>query len=205
VPKSFEAFGVPVRLTLDVRGVEGQVLDILPPGWRPSRPKNSAAHFVLSRVDPDIYEVRVADQVWLGQAPLDMALEALDAQIRLRIAANAADWTFVRAGVVAWQGKALLIPSDSFGGKTTLVKALVEAGATYYSDEYGVLDDDGHVHPYPRRLSLPTHGRTLGGSAADARAQLSTGQGVSAAGSVALAMLEQLDAHTADGAPPVQS
>ncbi len=28
------------------------------------------------------------------------------------------------------------------------------AGATYYSDEYAVLDEDARVHPYPRRLSL---------------------------------------------------
>jgi len=39
-------------------------------------------------------------------------------------------------------------------GKTTLVKALVEAGATYYSDEFAVLDKQGRVHPYPLPLSL---------------------------------------------------
>jgi hypothetical protein len=39
-------------------------------------------------------------------------------------------------------------------GKTTLVKALVEAGATYYSDEFAVLDKAGRVQPYPVPLSL---------------------------------------------------
>jgi hypothetical protein len=39
-------------------------------------------------------------------------------------------------------------------GKSTLVKALLAAGATYYSDEYAVLDHDGRVYPYPRKLSL---------------------------------------------------
>ena len=35
-----------------------------------------------------------------------------------------------------------------------MVKALVEAGATYYSDEYAVLDLQGRVHPYPQPLAL---------------------------------------------------
>ena len=39
-------------------------------------------------------------------------------------------------------------------GKTTLVKALVEAGATYYSDEFAVLDKEGQVQPYPVPLSI---------------------------------------------------
>jgi hypothetical protein len=32
--------------------------------------------------------------------------------------------------------------------------ALVRAGATYYSDEYAVLDARGRVHPYPKPLSI---------------------------------------------------
>ena len=31
---------------------------------------------------------------------------------------------------------------------------LVRAGATYYSDEYAVLDEKGKVHPYARELAL---------------------------------------------------
>ena len=49
---------------------------------------------------------------------------------------------------------AILIPGPSFSGKTTLVAALVRAGAAYYSDEYAVLDERGLVHPYPKPLSI---------------------------------------------------
>jgi hypothetical protein len=38
------------------------------------------------------------------------------------------------------------------------VRALVEAGATYYSDEYAVLDRQGRVHPYARRPSVRVRG-----------------------------------------------
>jgi hypothetical protein len=40
-----------------------------------------------------------------------------------------------------------------------LVAELLRAGATYYSDEYAVLDGLGRVHPYARPLGLRTEGR----------------------------------------------
>jgi hypothetical protein len=39
-------------------------------------------------------------------------------------------------------------------GKSSLTAALVRAGATYYSDEYAVLDPRGLVRPYARALSM---------------------------------------------------
>jgi len=72
----------------------------------------------------------------------------------LLTALRARDCLFVHAGVVGWRGRALIIPGRSMTGKTTLVSALVRAGATYYSDEFAVLDKAGHVHPYPVPLSV---------------------------------------------------
>ena len=74
------------------------------------------------------------------------------------------------------QGRAIVLPGRSFAGKTTLVAALVKAGAEYWSDEYAVLDADGLVHPYPKPLSVRIKGthetdeqpvETLGGRAGD--------------------------------------
>ena len=61
---------------------------------------------------------------------------------------------FVHAGVVGWKDRAILIPGKSFVGKTSLVAELVKAGATYYSDEFAVLDSEGLVHPFHKPLSL---------------------------------------------------
>jgi hypothetical protein len=66
---------------------------------------------------------------------------------------------FVHAGAVGWHGRAVLIPGASHSGKTSLVAALLRAGATYYSDEYAVLDAAGRVHAYPRPLLLRREGR----------------------------------------------
>jgi hypothetical protein len=65
----------------------------------------------------------------------------------------------VHAGAVGLGRRALVLPGPSFSGKTTLVAALVKAGATYYSDEFAVLGADGVVHPYPKPLSIRLDGR----------------------------------------------
>ena len=81
-------------------------------------------------------------------------LTALENHTELLTAARSKDYLFVHAGVVAWEGKAILIPGRSMSGKTSLTRALLKAGATYYSDEFALLDKDGIVHPYPVPLSI---------------------------------------------------
>lgn len=83
----------------------------------------------------------------------DLAV-AFERDVQLAVAQKARGKVFVHAGVVGWKGKAILIPGRSFTGKSTLVRELVRAGATYYSDEYAVLDQRGRVHPFPRQLAL---------------------------------------------------
>ena len=78
----------------------------------------------------------------------------VESELRLTIAEFAVSKVFLHAGVVAWKGKAIIIPGSSFSGKTTLVAALIKKGALYYSDEYAVLDENGNVHPFPKMLSL---------------------------------------------------
>ena len=86
------------------------------------------------------------------------ALDVFESELQLSVARLARPEVFVHAGVVAVGGRAILVPGRSGAGKTTLVRALVEAGATYYSDEYAVLDTAGRVHPYPRRPSVRVRG-----------------------------------------------
>src|SRR5205085_10412678 len=79
---------------------------------------------------------------------------ALVAHAESFVAERAPDHLFVHAGVVAWKGRAIVMPGASFAGKTTLVQAWLEAGATYYSDEFAVLDRAGRVHPFARPLAV---------------------------------------------------
>lgn len=85
---------------------------------------------------------------------LQRVLDMLEAHLRLLLAEMARNRVFLHAGVVEWQGKAILLPGRTFTGKSTLVTALVRAGARYYSDEFAVLDADGRVHPFLKPVSL---------------------------------------------------
>lgn len=99
--------------------------------------------------------VLYADDVrLLRSAKVDEVFERFESDFRLFVAELAHDRVFVHAGVVAWEGKAIVIPGRSFSGKSTLVAELLRAGAIYYSDEYAVFDKRGRVHPFPKDLEM---------------------------------------------------
>jgi hypothetical protein len=80
--------------------------------------------------------------------------EAFENTLQLWVAETAPRHAFVHAGVLGWRDRAIVIPGSSQSGKSTLTAALVRAGATYYSDEYAVINNHGHVLPFARRLEL---------------------------------------------------
>jgi hypothetical protein len=168
-----EAWGVPIQLTVGDPGLISAVQAVLPPGWTPADPEAASVRFSVGQAGAGAYDVAMDGQTIAGPVRIEVAIGVLDAQIRAFMAANAREWIFVHAGAIAYQERALLLPGASFVGKTALVAALVRAGATYFSDEFAVLDNDGLVHPYPKPLSirLADSGRTqettadqLGGS-----------------------------------------
>jgi hypothetical protein len=145
-----------VRIGVRVNNAEylDQVLSCLPPGWRPS------SSTTVERVYSVVAGPRRINRIYCNGAEiaksrdLKRLLDALESELQLFVAEYAPNRVFIHAGVVAWRGKAIIIPGRSYSGKTTLVKTFVEAGATYYSDEYAVLDSKGLVHPYPRALGV---------------------------------------------------
>ena len=82
-------------------------------------------------------------------------LDRIGREIRLTVAEYAVDRVFIHSAAVGWKGKAILFPAHSFRGKSSLTAELVRRGADYYSDEYAILDDEGFVHPFPKKLSIP--------------------------------------------------
>jgi hypothetical protein len=149
-----EAFGVTVAVTADPQHFAA-VRDFLPPRARPARHPPEHGRFALVRdADDALLRVVCDEQSIAGPVDLRLALGILDAELRMYIALHAPDHVFVHAGVVGVEGRAIVLPGRSFAGKTTLVAALVQAGAEYWSDEYAVLDADGLVHPYPKPLSV---------------------------------------------------
>jgi hypothetical protein len=152
-------------LTLGLRTNDPRVLDELrrrlPPGWKPARARGVDRLYSLLVAQPAsdrgirrfnllyVNEVRLARSLELADV-----LTALESDLALYVAEHARGRLFLHAGVVGWHERAIVIPGRSMSGKSRLVAALLEAGGTYYSDEYAVLDGRGRVHAYPRALSL---------------------------------------------------
>jgi hypothetical protein len=151
---AFEAFGVRVLVSTDIRDAYERLGALLPPGAIECPPESIEYNLRLTRRPDGRFGVYLGEMPVLVGGDLGIAFELLDAQIRAHVALYAEDRIFVHAGVVGNGGGAIVIPGRSFSGKTTLVAELVRSGATYYSDEYAVLDYDGLVHPYPKPLSI---------------------------------------------------
>ena len=152
------AYGVRVSLrsTLDL-------IEHLPSPLIPAAPEENPgsaphAHF-------DFVEARSADgrplfvvaedsAAVFASSDVRVAARALESHVHLQVAALTDQAVFVHAGVVAWRGRALILPGPSHSGKSSLVASLISAGATYYSDEYAVIDLEGRIRPFPRRLRL---------------------------------------------------
>lgn len=149
-----EAFGVTVAVTADPQHFAA-IRDFLPPHARPARHPPERGRFALVKdADDALLRVVCDEQSIAGPFNLRLALGILDAELRMYIALHAPNHVFVHAGVVGVEDRAIILPGRSFAGKTTLVAALVKAGAAYWSDEFAVLDADGLVHPYPKPLSV---------------------------------------------------
>ncbi len=100
------------------------------------------------------YDLYHEDELAASARDKEDFFEFFDSRIRITVAEYAVGKVFLHAGAVGWKGKALVLPSSSFHGKTTLVAELVKKGASYFSDEYAVLDEEGFVHPFPKMLSM---------------------------------------------------
>jgi hypothetical protein len=158
---AFTAYGVSVGVRVSDRSVLERVRALLPPGWKPARKPTVRRLYSLIVGGPTArpgvrrFNLLYSDAARLLRThDLEEALAQLELDLELYIADRAPRRTFVHAGVVGWNGQAIVIPGESFSGKSSLVKALVKAGASYYSDEFAVLDERGRVHPYPIPLTI---------------------------------------------------
>ena len=155
------AFGVRTGVRVNVAGVLPRVLPLLPPGWKKSPRVIVQRLYSLmvaqgcERAGMCRLHVLYADSMRVARgAALDQVLAALETNLHRYTAEATSDMTFLHAGVVGWQGRAIVLPGRSFSGKTTLVREMLRLGATYYSDEFAVVDNSGLVHPFARPLGI---------------------------------------------------
>jgi hypothetical protein len=148
--------GLRIGLRSDHAALLRRLAERLPRGWRRAaggRPQRLYTLVADGRGERALY----ADGALLARGRrLPATLDAFESDVQLHVAEWAPRRVFVHAGAVGWRGRAIIVPGRSLSGKSTLVRELVRAGATYYSDEYAVLDARGRLHPFARPLALRT-------------------------------------------------
>jgi len=157
----YSAYGRRIGIRVNRSEVLDRLVHRLPAGWKPA-PSPVVDHLYSiwmggegPRTHVRRYHLVYSDGMQVARTlDPEEALEAFESAQHFYVAEAARNRLFVHAGVVGWRDRAIVIPGRSLTGKTTLVAALVRAGATYYSDEYAVLDARGRVHPYPTPLSM---------------------------------------------------
>jgi hypothetical protein len=151
--QSIRSFGVCIGLRTNSVELLAELPAYFPPLWKPVSAATVDRIFSL-RTNKAGYSLFEDDALVLQTSSRSHVLKDFQRRLKMYVAEMARRRVFVHAGAVGWQGQAILLPGRSYSGKTTLVRELVQAGATYYSDEYAVLDLQGRVHPYPQPLGL---------------------------------------------------
>jgi len=153
----YMAFGVSWEIRADDVSAYHLLLDRLPLGAVPTSSRAMARTYVFRTMPATLSEntasyLLLADNrpIVRSTEPSDIA-EAFEDDLKSLIAERSPSRVFLRAGVVGWRDRAIVIPSGPHSGKSTLVRALVGCGATYFSDEYAVLEGN-IVQPFPARL-----------------------------------------------------
>lgn len=160
---SLQIHGLRIGLRATAPGVVERALVRLPVKGTPTRtPVVDHLFSFVAGGDGPRPGVRRFHVGYLGAARFARALreeevfEQFETDAEALIATHAKDRIFVHAGVVGIEGRAVLVCGRSLAGKTTLVAELVRRGATYFSDEFAVLDEKGRVWPFPRLLGIRT-------------------------------------------------
>jgi hypothetical protein len=159
---TFKSYGVRFGVRSDSAAALERLAEFLPPGTTCATPGIVERLYSIRTGAGGVerrglrrFQMLYADHVRLARTvEAEELFERFESDLQLAVAAAARRRVFVHAGVVGWKGRAVLIPGRSFSGKTTLTAELLKAGATYYSDEFAVLDGEGRVHPYRKPLAV---------------------------------------------------
>lgn len=155
--KCFESYGVNIRFSSPDKGLLTAAIDLvrssLLGNLNPIPAGKDDVVFEIKKVGRKYLLKRDDEELTRGVVRKSF-LKYFEAVVRLTVAEFSPDLVFLHAGVVGWQGKGIVLPADSFQGKSTLVSELVRLGAEYYSDDFAIVDAKGYVHPFPRAISM---------------------------------------------------
>lgn len=158
-PFVFESFGVVMKIDGNIQMMidEGEKVarDSLLNWLRPVNTGNVEQLFELIRTKSRYVLYQNGEGIASSRSKKKF-FKFFDGIVRIAVGENARDRIFVHAGAVGWKGRGIVMPANSFKGKSTLVAELVRQGAEYYSDDFAIFDGEGLLYPFPRTISMRT-------------------------------------------------
>ena len=155
---SFTSFGVKISVQFDTIGDIEQLHVSLPPFavLTEIHEKSDFLYSVIVAKTSNHFSFisRNGEQIFKNKGTKNIfsALEVFFATATANFAVD--HGIFIHAGAVAWKDQGIIIPANSYDGKTTLTAEFAKLGATYFSDEYAIIDKNGELLAYPKTLSI---------------------------------------------------
>jgi hypothetical protein len=183
---AFESFGVRIALLSNDSRVTDRLRSLAPAESRPID-LAEAEHQVTVKTKNGLrftmqYELlgeraeEMEGDLWIGgDADVALALAHLEKHVGECIGLNAPEHVFVRGGAVLYRGRAIVVAGAALSGTTTLLEALVRAGATAFSDTFAVFDGEGRAVSYSKGPSwTQVEAQTNGGAPSSSTAEVRT-------------------------------
>ena len=156
--RTFNCSGLRVSIAASQPSLLDSIVAMLEPEIQPTVPGEVDVAYQIKEEDGAVggekYSLFEQEQLVGCDLNFAAALQLLERELHHFVAQHSKDHVFIHAGVVGWAGQAILLPGQTYSGKSTVVMELVRAGARYYSDEYAVIDPSGRVHPFRRPIRL---------------------------------------------------
>ncbi|MEN0001231.1 MAG: hypothetical protein AAF940_10120 [Pseudomonadota bacterium] len=150
----FSCYGARIEVSSPDAFIVDALPALVPPHAQMTALENTDVQVRVRSHDGDAWQIMTSISDVPVRATTARIFHELQSSLHDAVAQYARGYLFVHAGVVAVDGKAIVAPGKTMTGKTTLVRALIDLGAHYVSDEFAVLSQDGLVHPYPKPLSM---------------------------------------------------
>src|SRR5438034_11824817 len=114
-------FGLKIGIRFSSLALQVKILNHLPPGWTLDSTQAAERWYEFSVAEgPQVrYRLHADGSLLYFHSKIEEVLRWFESDLQIYVAEMSKDLVFVHAGVVGWQGRALIVPGRRLTGKTT--------------------------------------------------------------------------------------